>query len=353
MGITIKKAVLEGRLEDAVRLAESAADLPEQWTKRVVHVSQCPSETYIAAFGVALLAKAADPRVDVLTIKASAGPTAYSMRGVARVLVGRARHFGYHLGVTGPEPLNNQPWFGNDRIDRITRIRPEVVRYHEALVRYLRDLQQLNADHALLALAAFLRLRLAVGRQVAAAAHVVIANAGVALDDVLSVAETFIRQDPEGGKRGQAVVAALLDCIHDDVETGAINNPRAFDVRVDAGETAILAVEVKQKPVGDEEVLYLAAEAASAHVDKALYAALAADQPWLDTVGLRQRAAAQHGVFLGVALGMAALAELILLGSQRPASVIAADLPTHVMSRLESLRVSESGRAHWAGLFTT
>jgi hypothetical protein len=350
MGITIPRRTLENRLEDAIRLAESPAALPEEWTKRVQHIGECPSETYVAAFGVALLARASDPAVDVLTIKHSAGPAAYSMRGVARVLVGRARHYGYHLGVEGPEPLNNQPWLHNDRVDRIARIRRDVVPYQQALVRYLRDLQRLTPDEALQALAAFLRLRLAVGQE-AQRVHVVIANPGGALGDVLHLAETFIRQDPERGKRGQAVTAALLDCVHDEVETGAINNPRAFDVRVDVGETPILAVEVKQKPVGDEDVLHVAAAAAAAGIDKALYAALASDQAPLDVAGLRGRAAEEHGVLLGVAVGLRQLADLVLLGSERSAKDIATDLPRAVLERLMHLRASTAGVEHWRGLF--
>jgi SacI restriction endonuclease len=350
MGITIRKAQLEARLEDAVRLAESPARLSDEWTKRTEHISQCPSETYIAALGVALLAKATEPAVDVLTIKASAGPNAYSMRGVANVLVSRARHYGYHLGVTGPEPLNNQPWFSNDRIDRISRIGKEVVPFHQALVRYLRDLQKVDEHEAQQALAAFLRLRLSVGIA-AKKLRVVITNAGEALDDVLRLAETFIRQDPEGGKRGQAVVAALLSCVHEHVQTGAINNPRAFDVRVDSGESPLLAVEVKQKPVGEEQILYLAAEAADAGFDKALYAALGADQAPVDAVSLRERAATDHGVLLGIGLGITAVADLTFLGSAVRAEDLAAALPGKVLQRLIELRVSSEGQAHWSGLF--
>ena len=350
MGITIPRADLESRLEDAVRLAESDAELPAEWTKRVEHIAQCPSETYIAALGVALLAKATNPSVDALSIKSSAGPSAYSMRGVAGVLAGRARHFGYHLGVTGPEPLNNQPWFGNDRIDRISRIRENVVPFHQALVRYLRDLQHASGDQAVLALAAFLRLRLAAGRE-AERLVVRVENPGRALVDVLEVAEAFIRQDPEGGKRGQAVVAAILDCVHDHVQTGAINNPRAFDVRVDSNGSPVLAIEVKQKAVTEEQALYLAGEASAAGIDKALYAALAADQPRLDVASLRHRAAADHGVMLGVAVGVAELAELTLLGSAVASIDLAGKLPALVLTRLRQLRVSSAGQEHWSGFF--
>jgi hypothetical protein len=351
MGISFNSAALQERLEDAVRLAESDASLPTTWLKRVAHVEQCPSETYIAAFGVALLAKATEPRVDVLTIKSSAGPNAYSMRGVARTLAGRARHYGYNLGVTGPEPLNNQPWFSHDRIDRIERIRPDVLPFWQALVRYLRDLQGLDEDDALEALAAFLRLRLEAGRAAAAARHTLIESAGAALEDVLSMAATFIRQDPEGGKRGQALVAAMLDCVQPLVKTGAINNPRSFDVESQTADGPVLAIEVKQKPVGAEQVLHLAESAAAAGIDKALYAALAADQAGLDHHDLRSRAASDHGVLLSVATSVDELAEVLFVGSSLTARSLAEMLPSRFQARQQELRVSEEGQGSWAGLF--
>ena len=56
-------------------------------------------------------------------VKSKAGPNAYSMRGVVKVLVEKAPLYGYHLGRKGPEPLNNQPWFGADRVDRFENVR--------------------------------------------------------------------------------------------------------------------------------------------------------------------------------------------------------------------------------------
>jgi len=351
MGITIRADRLEERLEDAVRLAESDAELPSSWLKRTAHIAECPSQTYVAAFGVALLAKASDDRVDVLTIKASVSETAYSMRGVAKVLTGRARHYGYDLGVSGPEPLNNQPWFGNDRVDRIERVKQNVVPYQLALVRYLRDLNALDADEALHALAAFLRLRLDAGRM--KKRNVVIANPGGALEDVIATAQAFIRQDPEGGKRGQAVVAAIFDCVSDEVQTGAINNPRAFDVRVDLDSSPILAIEVKQKPVGSDEILYLAASAQEAGIDKALYAALAIDQAPIDRPDVRGRAASDHGVFLAIATSIEEVVEHALLGSASTSREMAELLPARIDERLVALRVSEAGVQHWRGLHLT
>src|SRR4051812_24305938 len=102
MGISIPAKRLALVLEQAVSIAESDRELPELWLRRVERIAECPSRTYVAALGTALLAKASDARIDALTIKAKAGPNAYSMRGVVRTLVEKAPLYGYHLGATGP-----------------------------------------------------------------------------------------------------------------------------------------------------------------------------------------------------------------------------------------------------------
>ena len=109
MGIRIPSARLQVVLERAVILAESDVECPELWLERVERISASPAKTYIAALGTALLAKATEPQVDVLTIKSKAGPNAYSMRGVVKVLAERARDYGYHLGVTGRSLLTINP----------------------------------------------------------------------------------------------------------------------------------------------------------------------------------------------------------------------------------------------------
>ena len=197
MGITIKKARLQLVLEEAVALAESDGDLPEIWLKRVERISSSPSRTYIAALGTALLAKAADERVDALAIKSKAGTNAYSMRGVVAVLAARASDYGYHLGVTGPEPLNNQPWFGSSRVDRITNLSAQVQPFHRDLVRYLSDLNRLSSDEALKALACFMRLRIAYNKEERAQETLLRTPARDSFEDLLDILETFVLNDPE------------------------------------------------------------------------------------------------------------------------------------------------------------
>ena len=106
--------------EEVANAAEGQIDEP--WARLVARLSEaCASSggTHIAFLGTALLAKAVDLRVDVFSVKARSGTAgAYSARGLCTdPLVGEAVRGGFHIGVTGREPLNNQPYF---RLDRAT-----------------------------------------------------------------------------------------------------------------------------------------------------------------------------------------------------------------------------------------
>ena len=86
--------------------------------KSVVDACEGGSRTHIAALGTALLAKATNLQVDVFALKVKGGGEgAYSARSLAKeVLAADAPMLGLDLGVTGREPLNNQPYFRYDRI---------------------------------------------------------------------------------------------------------------------------------------------------------------------------------------------------------------------------------------------
>jgi hypothetical protein len=350
MGITIPSARLHVVLERAVVLAESDAKLPELWLERAERISASPSKTYIAALGTALLAKATDPQIDALTIKSKAGANAYSMRGVVKVLAERAPDYGYHLGVTGPEPLNNQPWFGSSRIDRITNLRPDVGPFHRDLLRYLGDLNRLSGDEALQGLAAFLRLRLAYGEEERTRAASLRVAGGASFDDLLEVLEVFVKDDPEGGRRGQALAAAVLDLAHDDVVLAAINDPRMFDVAVRDDGVETLGVDVKQKPVEEAAVLHLAQEAAERSVDKVLLVALAPNQRPLDRPRLSQIAQRDHGILATVYEGVPELLTQVALQSPLPLADFVRYLPEKYLVRMQEHGVSAEGQQHWADL---
>ena len=350
MGIKISATRLEEVLERAVTLAESDVDLPQIWLDRVQRIAECPSKTYVAALGTALLAKATEPRVDALSVKSKAGPRAYSMRGVAKVLVSKAPVYGYHLGRTGPEPLNNQPWFGTDRVDRFENVRADALPFHRDMVRYLTDLNGASDDEALRALAAFLRERIAFGESERLAADQISVGPAHDLAELTRTITVFLRDDPEGGRRGQALVAALLDLAHDEVSLAAINDPTGIDVSISDEGRLLLAVEVKQKAV-DESVALHAAERAVAHgADKALLVALAPDQSQLDRERVRKQATEQHGVTLSVWEGVDELVCEVALHAPLSALEIAAELPGSYLRRMSEHGVSLEGRRYWADL---
>ena len=273
---------------------------PPIWIDRVHRIGECPSKTYAAALGTALLAKASDGQVDVLTIKSKAGARAYSMRGVVKVLVEKAPIYGYDLGVAGPEPLNNQPRFGADRVDRTENVHRDNQKCHQEIVRMLSDLNKASEADAARALAAFLRARIAAAASYRAASASLTAARPRGLGELTELLTVFIREDPEGGRRGQALVAALLDLGNEEVSLAAINDPTGIDVAVFDGTRLVLPVEVKQKAVDEDVAIRTAQRAAEGHADKALLVALAREQRPLDRERVRKQARDAHGVVLAI-----------------------------------------------------
>jgi hypothetical protein len=350
VGITIPRARLEEVLERAVALAESDAELPQIWIDRVRRIGDCPNKTYIAALGTALLAKASNSEIDALTIKAQAGQNAYSMRTVVQALVTKAPTYGYHLGVLKREPLNNQPWFHNDRVDEIENVRSSARPFHRDMVRFLTELNASDEDGALFGLAAFLRERIAISEaERAAAERIVVAPVGD-IRELVEVVERLLREDSEGGRRAQALVAAVFDLSHDEVNLASVNDPTGIDVSLTEGGRVVLAVEVKHKQVDESDVLEVAARAAALKCDKALMVALEPAQRPLDRERVRRQAHQSHGVFVVTWIGVTELIESV--GVQVPLSAmeIAAELPETYARRLQEHGVSLEGQQYWADL---
>lgn len=351
MAIKLDKAKLDIALDRAHAIARSKRKLPTDWLHRVERIEQSPSKTYVAALGAALLAKATDARVNSLARTTKAGPTGYALRTVGEFMASQAPRYGYHLGAPGAWPLNNSPFFRNaDRIDRFTNIRGDAKPYHDDFVRYLQDLNRLDEEQALVALAAFLRRRMAYAdalkKEVASVATV---KAG-AYPEVVEIATLFCTEQPEGGKRGQALVAALLDCAYDEVDLKSINNPRPLDVRVIKRKRIILGAEVKQAPVGADTGLHLAVESQALGCDKALLVAIAVNQEPIDREGLRHQALEQHGVLVQVVETVPELFATVTLLAPLSASELARRLPAAYATRLQEHEASGAGRKRWAAL---
>src|SRR4051812_44248254 len=216
--IRIDPATAERAVADAVDRARGGR-VPSEWVSMTEAVGNASSKTYVAALGTALLARAVDDQTDPMSIKATpSSRRAYSARSLCHgVLVPASREHGFDLGATGREPLNNQPFFRYERIDEMQRVRDRLGL--TLLLDALREVEKLDAKAAAAALAAFVRVRLEVAD---AKQRVDIRGLDLGVAQAIQGITDFITENPEGGKRGQALVAAAFDLTFADVRMGRV-----------------------------------------------------------------------------------------------------------------------------------
>ena len=206
------------------------------------------------------------------------------------------------MGATGRWPLNNRPFLGGPaRIDEFTKIsskaRPAFELFKDCLV----ELNLMLGNEAQGAFTAWLTVRMSVQRrQLEADERSLELTTGLDVVTLIETVERFVREDPEGGRRGQAFVAAALDCAFDDVVLKSINDPKPGDVRVCRNGKVVWLVEVKQAAVDEVTALDLAASARALGVSLALLAVIADRQVPLDRERIRRNALKSYRVMLEV-----------------------------------------------------
>jgi hypothetical protein len=351
MGIKLEAQALLLTLDDAVALARSAEELPAVWVTRVERIGGLGLKTYVAALGGALIAKAADPRVDSLAQDEAAGPRGYSLRKAAEFLA-QQNNGRYHLGAEGQWPLNNRPFLGGPaRIDEFTKISGRARPAYEAFLDALRDLNRLERPEALAALAAFLRVRMAVQEAERDAVRTARRlESDVPLEDLVGIVDRFVRVAPEGGRRAQALAAAVLDCAFDDVDLQPINSPHPGDVRVLSDGRIVLAVEAKQLPVGEAVASELSRDAAGLGADLALLLVIAEQHAPLDRDRIQRDALRDDGTLLVVCESALELISSVAVLSGTPAVRIEEDLPGAFAARLREIEASMKGQDEWRQL---
>ncbi|MCW2981112.1 MAG: putative restriction enzyme SacI [Solirubrobacterales bacterium] len=351
MGIRFEDQALLLALDDALALARSTEELPSLWVARVERLGGLGIKTYIAALGGAMLAKATDARIDSLAQDEAAGPRGYSLRRAAEFLA-QQNNDRYDLGAKGRWPLNNRPFLGGPtRIDDFTKISGKARPAYEAFLDALRDLNRIEGAEALAVLAAFLRVRMAVQeaeREAARAARKLDSN--VALEDLVGMADRFVRADPEGGKRAQALAAAVFDCAFDDVELQPVNSPHPGDVRVRLDQAIVLAVEAKQLPVSEDVASELSREAAGLGADLALLFVIADRHAPLDRDRVQRDALRDDGTLLLVCESVLELIASAAVLSATSAAQVEADLPGGFAVRMREIEVSKNGQDEWRQL---
>jgi hypothetical protein len=202
------------------------------WEAKVERLSRLcadgASKTPIAFLGTAMLAKSVNRKADLYAIKPTHAPgndNAFSARSLChQAIVPIAAELGISLGVTGREPLNNQPYFRMTRLGDDTPVHGggRVAFYY--MLELVKELSAMEDEaRARKALRAFIAVR----RRYQPRYTVQEGKAAVTPERLASFIADFVREDSEGGRRAQAIVAGLLDVFAGTgrVESGRINDP--------------------------------------------------------------------------------------------------------------------------------
>jgi hypothetical protein len=335
-------------LEAAATVAASEQLVPMIWEQRTRELAEMRSNKgVIAVLGTALLAKATNPAIDPLSLHEGSGRGGYSARTLAReVLAANADALVYALGTQGPDPLAGSPWFGPLRIDHITKWRKSARLHADKLISWL---SALRAEEAEAALAAFLRVRIAVAqelRQQRAAAFV--GETTMQLDELVRTLTPFIELQPEEGRRGAAAVAAAFAAAGWHVEARIVNDPGQTDVDVcQPSGAVVIGIEVKQRRATEKDALDIAAGARAAGASKALLCALDPEQLPLDESRLRSRAEADHAVALEIVYSIDEALRWALYSSPVTRIEFLSVFPARMVELLAQLGASSAAQARW------
>lgn len=348
MPISIDYSAAEIVLLETLALARGEARLPVEWTSHARSVFELESMTWTPAFATLLLAKAADERIDTMSLKAETDvPDAYSARGLChKVLVPAAIKHRFSIRNTGREPLNNQPFFRYDRIDKIDRVRKPADR--EYFLDVAERANKLTGTEARQAFAAFLREALAV---TAAAQNVVVKTNGLTAHGVHVAVGDFLRFDTKDRpQRLQAFAAACLDLNFEEVRTRRINDPSRDtpgDVHAVRGGSVAIAMEVRGKAVTAADLATFARTCEAAAVDRAVMFMDTPQQPVLDAQGT-SRDGAINSTQIVVFDSATSLLEDALLWASLPLNEAISCFSKNFLVRLREIEVRTPTLQEWS-----
>lgn len=374
--LSVDKGQARERFLEALARARGDEDLPAEWIARSRKVGQGSSATNTPLLGTALLAKATNKDVNALALQTKVH-RGYSARGVAKqVLVPLCVEHEIDLRTTGAEPLNNQPFFAKLQVTK--DLIPEGKQPARAELEYLIDCLEaadyLEGESAVGALAAFLRVRIEDGNK---ATVLQLAAGTLTLPTLSALTRDFINVNREGGRRGQALVAACLDLVHPGmVYADSINDPsrkvpgdvaitiplsqgahsddvaarETYETNVTHDETVVLSAEAKQKVVTQSEILQFVERLAAVGIGKALYAAVEPNQNDLDTEKLARKALERNGVLLEVVTDPERLLVNAVQWSPLPLEQCLKSFPQLLVQRLRDFHCGKDSQQAWADM---
>ncbi len=174
------------------------------------------------------------------------------------------------------------------------------------------------------------------------------------MSDLIGKTQDFITANSEGGRRGQAFVAAAFDLASSNVRSSRVNDPSRRmpgDVQLLDRGAPVLAVEVRQKTVSHEEAMHFAESLRKAEVATGLVAMLDPGQLELDEYDVLTDAERLYGVFLTLAYGVHDVLAAAAVWCGRPLDAVLSEFPVRMLERLEEIEVSRAGVQAWADLF--
>jgi hypothetical protein len=349
---------------ELIRKEAAAGPLSAKWVEKIEHLSQlCEagvSKTHIAFFGTAVLAKAMNRKADLFAIKpehAPDNPNAFSARTLCHsVLVPLAAEVGMSLGVSGREPLNNQPYFRMTRLDDGTPVHAGGRAAFDYMVGLVRELQSLADEKSARKV---LRAFIAVRRNYLLRYLDFDGTVSATTDSLLSAIKSFVNDDIDGGKRAQAIVAGLLDVFagKERVESGRINDPsRNYpgDVCVRSESVTTLwekAFEVRNKPVSDSDIQIFGKKCAEMGVRECALVMVYEKQKPLGTEALNKWAR-KFGISLTLFVGWDEFVDQVLFWAELPKPVAAERAAESIYERLVAVEASTKALALWNSLIS-
>lgn len=354
MPITLHAEALAATLERAYVLAISKRKLPATWLMRAEQLGESPSVGYIAAVGAVLLAKATDPRIDAFVIQSQEGSAgAFNLRAAATALAKQKRALGYDIGSSSNrDPINQGTLVSSMRWDvALDRIRDDHKPFFQLILTWLPEVNRLNQEQALEALAAYVRVRRTVGAGAAIARVPTKLRDVPTLSSLVEVLDGFVSSDPQGGATGMALVAAAFRSAGFEVALPSRNDPRPIDVSIKRDGLMAIGCEVKQVDTGESTADSLAEDVARAGAGRALLAVL---RPGalvdFDRSAVIRRAERSHNVVVRVAYGSREILHEAFSSGQVPQSEFIAAVPRLFAEALQEIRVSGPTLETWAAI---
>ncbi len=262
-------------------------------------------KTYSSALLCAIVARSVDSKIDARALM-SDYPNGYNAAGVIKWTISWCLENGYHLEHTAAVPFNNSPFNGKRVIERsYANLRdPEAF---GVLCDAIDSVHAMSKRSAQALLVSFLQHRLSVPK----ALYAPVPNSVLSIRSMVEAASEFANADPESGRRGQALVAALVESmLNVDVICERVNDPSRHapgDVRALDSDGIYMCIEVKQRPVGPVDIRNFADSLRNHDIFRGLYLAMRGFEDVTSAV----EHCAKEGIHITLLHGASDLSEVI------------------------------------------